>query len=135
MLIKSDSTFSPNNNCPCRSKKTYQHCCQPLHEGQPASTAERLMRSRYSAYVLGLTDYLQQSWHRSKRPSRVRLFADQWTGLKIIHTEKGQSNDKTGIVEFIAKYKMNGKAHRLQERSRFLQEDRHWFYIDGEYDE
>lgn len=90
------------------------------------------MRSRYSAYVLELSDYIQTSWHSSKRPSRVRLFDYQWIGLKIVNTDAGQTDDDHGIVEFIAKYKQNGKAFRLHERSRFVKEDGHWFYVDGE---
>jgi len=118
--------------CPCSSQESYANCCEPLHKGKAAPTAEALMRSRYSAYVLGLSDYLQTSWHSSKRPSRVRLFDHKWTRLKIIYTEAGQSNDDKGIVEFIAKYKQNGKAFSLHERSRFVKENGHWFYVDGD---
>jgi SEC-C motif-containing protein len=120
--------------CPCGSSKPYTSCCQSLHNGEAAPSAERLIRSRYSAYVLGLNDYLQKSWHTSTRPSRVRLFDHQWIGLKIIRTEAGQTNDEDGIVEFIAKYKVNGKAHKLQETSRFVKEGEHWFYVDGDID-
>lgn len=121
-----------SESCPCGSNKPYANCCQPLHNGEPAPSAERLMRSRYSAYVLGLDDYLQKSWHTSTRPSRVRLFDHQWIGLKIVRTEAGQAGDEDGVVEFIAKYKVNGKAHKLQETSRFVKEDGHWFYVDGD---
>jgi SEC-C motif-containing protein len=121
--------------CPCGSNKKYADCCEPLHAGEPAPTAEALMRSRYSAYVLELTEYLQKSWHASKRPSRIRLFDHQWVGLKIVKTEAGQTCDNTGSVEFIAKYKVNGKAHRLQETSRFVKEGGHWFYVDGDIQE
>jgi SEC-C motif-containing protein len=118
--------------CPCGSQESYANCCEPLHKGEAAPSAEALMRSRYSAYVLGLSDYLQKSWHSSKRPSRVRLFDHQWIGLKIVSTEAGQTDDNNDIVEFIAKYKQNGKAFRLHERSRFIKEKGHWFYVDGD---
>jgi SEC-C motif-containing protein len=124
--------MNESSSCPCGSNKTYADCCQPLHTGDPAPSAERLMRSRYSAYVLGLDDYLQKSWHVSKRPSRVRLFDHQWIGLKIVRTEAGQVGDETGVVEFIARYKINGKAHKLQETSRFVKENGDWYYVDGE---
>ena len=51
-------TISPTDSCPCGDGQPYADCCQPLHEGQPAASAGRLMRSRYSAYTLQLIDYL-----------------------------------------------------------------------------
>lgn len=131
LIVKQNIEISSSDHCPCGSKQPYHACCQPLHLGEPAPTAERLMRSRYTAYVLGLADYIQTSWHSSKRPSRVRLFDHPWVGLKITDTEAGQADDDTGVVEFVAKYKENGKAQKLQERSRFVKEDGHWFYVDG----
>lgn len=92
------------------------------------------MRSRYSAFSTGAEDYLLATWHPSTRPSRVRLDATQkWIGLSIKSTEAGQSCDTTGKVEFVARYKVAGKGHRLHENSRFEKIDSRWYYLDGEH--
>lgn len=92
------------------------------------------MRSRYTAYVLGDTAYLLATWHQSTRPAQLEL-ADQpanWIGLKVIATHAGQAADDAGTVEFIARYKLNGKAQRLHERSRFVRDSGRWYYLDGQ---
>ena len=108
-------------------------CCGPVLAGQTdPATAEALMRSRYSAYATGNTDYLLHSWHPAHRPAQVEYNPDQrWLGLKIKSTEQGGSNDETGTVEFVARFKINGRGHRLQERSRFARLRGRWVYLDG----
>ena len=92
------------------------------------------MRSRYSAYALQEADYLRATWHPDTRPSRVRLDAEQrWIGLSIKATEAGCEGDTTGVVEFVARFKVAGKGHRLRERSRFEKIDGQWYYLDGEH--
>lgn len=96
------------------------------------------MRSRYSAYVTGNREYLLASWHRDTRPRNLQLDtqpATRWIGLKIVATQEGQSGDSEGRVEFIARYKINGRASRLRENSRFVREQGRWFYLDGETDQ
>jgi SEC-C motif domain protein len=124
--------------CPCGSANTYATCCAPHHHGtQPAPTPEALMRSRYSAYVLGLLDYLLRTWHPSTAPGDLELPPTQWLGLQVLHTEQ---TDNAGVVEFIARYKVNGKAHKLHEVSRFVREPvptaadeaAPWRYVDGQ---
>lgn len=93
------------------------------------------MRTRYSAYVLGLETYLYDTWHPSTRPPALSL-DDQsvkWIGLDVRRCERGAVNDLEGNVEFVARYKVNGKAHRLHEVSRFVKENGRWQYLDGEY--
>ena len=93
------------------------------------------MRSRYTASVYENTDYLLRSWHPTTRPASLDLHdsrPDTWLGLKIVHSVAGQQPDSEGKVEFIARYKLKGKAYRLHENSRFLQEGGQWFYLDGE---
>lgn len=90
------------------------------------------MRSRYSAYALGLMDYLHQSWHARTRPARAELTHDaatKWLGLDI---KRHQPEGDAATVEFIARYKIGGQAQRLQEVSRFVREDGRWFYVDGD---
>ncbi len=90
------------------------------------------MRSRYSAYVLGLEDYLLASWHASTRPASLDLASDmpaKWLGLSV--KAAGKEGD-AGTVEFLARYKAGGRAYRLHERSRFVREGGRWYYVDGE---
>ena len=123
--------------CPCNPTATYAACCQPLHEGVPADTAEALMRSRYSAYVLGLRDYLVATWHPSTRPVPFELDDTpglRWLGLEVRrHAQVGNEN---AVVEFVARYKPGGApAVRLHEISRFERVDGRWLYVDGEFPE
>jgi len=123
----------PNEACPCGSGKSYAACCGPLHAGEkPAPTAEALMRSRYAAYVLKLEDYLLATWHASTRPSELDLAADdsKWLGLEV---RAHQQQDAThATVDFVARYRIAGRGHRLRELSRFVREDGRWYYIDGD---
>ncbi|PKO25202.1 MAG: hypothetical protein CVU35_05350 [Betaproteobacteria bacterium HGW-Betaproteobacteria-8] len=117
--------------CPCGSNKAYDNCCQPYHNGLPAPTAEALMRSRYSAYVLRLEEYLLRTWHPDTRPDPLGLENDtqtKWLGLSVKRHELGGPD--CAIVEFIARYKVGGKAEKLHETSRFLKIDNEWFYVD-----
>jgi SEC-C motif-containing protein len=109
-------------------------CCAALHQGTPATDALALMRSRYSAYVLSLEQYLLDTWHSSTRPASLNLAADQcrmrWIGLDVKLHE--QIDDMHARVEFIARYKIGGRAHRLHEVSRFVCENERWFYVRAE---
>ncbi|MEP7184831.1 MAG: YchJ family metal-binding protein [Rhodanobacter sp.] len=121
--------------CPCGHPDDYATCCGPLHDGQAASTAAQLMRSRYSAYVLKREDYLLASWHPSTRPASLALNAQQpppiWLGLDIRHHESTDSDH--AWVEFVARYRLGGgRAQRQHEISRFVREDGRWYYVDGE---
>lgn len=90
------------------------------------------MQSRYSAYVLGDGAYLMASWHPSTRPHQLDLEADvQWLRLKLLGCERGGEGDHEGWVEFEAWFKQGGRVERLRERSRFINEDGRWFYVDG----
>jgi SEC-C motif-containing protein len=117
--------------------KTYVDCCgRYLDDGEAAPTAEALMRSRYSAYTLGREDYLLRTWLHSTRPASLEL-ANQprsarckWLGLEVRRHE--QLEPDNAMVEFVARYKVDGRAHRLHEISRFVREAGQWFYIDGE---
>lgn len=124
--------------CPCGSPRPYAACCQPLHQGAAAASAEALMRSRYSAYVLGLEDYLLATWHADTRPAALDLGAEpraKWLGLEVKrHQPPGNAlADDEARVEFVARYKVGGRAHRLHEVSRFRRVDGRWYYVDGEF--
>lgn len=121
-----------SDSCPCGSGLTYGRCCAPWHAGAAAQTAEALMRSRYSAYVLKLEDYLLSTWHASTRPSELDLDADstRWLGLDV--RRHLLQDDSHAMVEFVARYRIAGRGHRLHELSRFVHEDGRWYYVDGE---
>ena len=121
--------------CPCGSGAGYAACCGPLHDGVPADSAARLMRSRYSAYVLENEAYLLASWHADTRPSALGLAAQRpaprWLGLQI----RGEQvlDERHAAVEFVARYRVGGgRAQRQRERSRFVREQGRWYYLDGE---
>lgn len=97
----------------------------------PAPDAEALMRSRYSAFVLGLPDYLLATWHASTRPADLTLdAAAKWLGLEV-RSHRLLDADHAE-VEFVARYRQDGRAVRLRERSRFVRESGRWFYLDGD---
>ena len=120
--------------CPCGAAN-YAACCGRYHSGTAAPDAASLMRSRYSAYVLKLQDYLLATWHPDTRPATLDLAADntKWLGLEV-KKHIIESGDRA-TVEFVARYKIGGRAHRLHEISRFVREDGRWFYVDGEFPE
>lgn len=122
-----------NPPCPCGAAD-YAACCGRYHGGAPAPDAEALMRSRYSAYVLKLEPYLLATWHPSTRPASLDLAADnaKWIALEVkMHSPQ---DDGHATVEFVARYKIGGRAQRLHEVSRFVFEEGRWFYVDGEFD-
>jgi SEC-C motif-containing protein len=121
--------------CPCQSARPYDACCGRYHAGAlhlQAPTAEALMRSRYSAFVLDLSDYLLATWHTSTRPARLDAneLGLKWLGLEVRRHTPIDPDHAT--VEFIARSKLAGRAQRLHELSRFLREDGRWFYVDGD---
>jgi len=120
--------------CPCDPARNFSECCGPYLNGEaPPPTAEALMRSRYSAYVRGEFAYLLATWHASNR-QQVDFSAQEgirWTGLEILNTAAGGPDDREGTVEFIVSYTQAGTDRTMYEKSRFVQEDGRWFYIDG----
>ncbi|HEY0064815.1 MAG TPA: YchJ family metal-binding protein [Telluria sp.] len=133
--------------CPCGGA-SLASCCGPYLAGQAVpQTAEALMRSRYTAYTQRNEAYLRATWHPSTLPNepivqeKERL---QWLGLEVksalrLRQRKAElpENQDADTVEFVARYKVNGRAHRLHELSRFVREDAdgvaRWFYLDGSF--
>lgn len=130
-LMTSSITAVP---CPCDRSRGYAECCGRWHHGPQrlqAPDAEHLMRSRYSAYVLGLNDYLLETWHPSTRPAAIppSEASLRWLGLEV-RCHRPVDADHAG-VEFVARSKLDGRAHRLHEISRFVRQGGRWFYVDG----
>lgn len=117
--------------CPCGRPLAYAACCGRYHAGSPAADAESLMRSRYSAYVLGLEGYLLATWHASTRPGALDLASGpqaKWLGLEVkAQIEAGDQ----ATVEFVARCRVGGRAQRLHELSRFVREEGCWYYLDA----
>jgi SEC-C motif-containing protein len=87
------------------------------------------MRSRYSAFSLRNAAYLLATWHPSTRPATLEFEAERdWYMLKIVAAE--QAGDGASVA-FVARSRMGGRTHAVQETSRFVREDRRWFYVDG----
>lgn len=134
-LHRSDPSMPTSaTECPCGTSAPYADCCGRYHAGAQhlmAPTAEALMRSRYSAYVLQLDDYLLATWHPSTRPTEPFHHEPElrWLGLQLLHHEP--ADDDHAQVEFVARSKLGGRAHRLRERSRFVREDGRWLYLDA----
>ncbi|MFD1720723.1 YchJ family protein [Amnibacterium endophyticum] len=126
--------IGPSDPCPCGGGGAYGTCCGPLHAGSAAATAEALMRSRYSAFALGLAPYLLATWAPAARPDRLDLDASlRWRRLQIVDTARGAESDDTGVVEFRAAYRGPDGHGLLHERSRFSRDDAgRWVYADGE---
>ena len=119
--------------CPCGSGRPLDECCAPYLDGtRHAADAESLMRSRYTAYVQGNESYLLATWHAHTRPQSLRL-ADEpqakWLGLSI--KSRRVLDAEHAEVEFVARYKQQGRAFRLHETSRFVRIGKRWFYLDG----
>lgn len=119
--------------CPCGSGDVFGGCCRPLLDGAPAPTAERLMRSRYTAFSLHDAEYLRESWHPTTRPPEIEFESDlEWRRLLIVDTVEGGPFDRSGIVEFEAFWRQGDVRGSLRERSRFVRDDRYWAYVDGD---
>jgi SEC-C motif domain protein len=132
------AAMSPDHPCPCGSAMAYASCCGRLHAqhathgGLAAAAPEALMRSRYAAFVLDLRPYLLASWHASTRPAELEPPEPglKWLGLDV--KRAAMQDAAHGTVEFVARSKLGGRAHRLHEVSRFVRENGEWFYVDGD---
>ncbi len=123
--------------CPCGSGSGFDACCGPIIGGEPAPTPEALMRSRFTAFVRGDLDHIENTHATEVRDTFNRSAAEstanavEWISLEIIGTAEGGANDDTGMVEFAARFKQNGELMVHHERSNFRREDGRWAYVDG----
>jgi len=123
--------------CPCDPTKKYSDCCKKAHQDIfTVTTAEVLMRSRYSAFVLANIWYLQKSHHSSTRPSKDEKRAIEkwaksvdWLKLDVKTTTGGSADDDTGTVVFKAFFIENGAMNVIHENSTFCKENKHWVYL------
>lgn len=147
-MKNSVQTLALNLACPCgrplssvnraqstRTKvRAYGECCAPYlldFDNTPAPDAHYLMRSRYTAFVLCHVDYLNATWDPAYRPAYLELdHSTQWLGLDV-RSFLTQQESNQAEVEFVARYRLNGRAYRIHERSRFEAKSGRWWYLDG----
>lgn len=127
------------NICPCGSALAYEACCQAIIKGQrSAETAEQLMRSRYSAYVMKEIDYLRTSLHPDHRADfnekNTRTWAEgaEWHNLEIIETIGGGPDDSEGKIAFSVSYAEQGSKKDYRELALFRKHDGAWYLVSGE---
>ncbi|MDH5187364.1 MAG: YchJ family protein [Rhodospirillaceae bacterium] len=124
--------------CLCGSGRSFDECCKPIIDGAPAPTAETLMRSRYSAYALGNTDYLATTLSSDLSDEFDQVEADgnasdaKWLGLEIKSVSGGGEDDEIGEIEFIARFQLHGQQRVHHELSQFSREDGRWVCSGGE---
>lgn len=124
--------------CPCGSGTSYSECCEKLISGaQSATTAEQLMRARYSGYVFAKMDFIFDSTHPDHRQdydhAGTKEWAEtaEWSGLEIIGTDRGGVEDSVGEVEFIARFTENGTKREHHEAGQFKKKDGCWYFTEG----
>ncbi len=124
--------------CPCGSKLEYKDCCGPfIDQKKLAPTAEALMRSRYTAYVVGKVEHLEYTLDDKGRESfdleSTREWSEntKWNELEVVSVERGGVDDDDGVVEFMARYEMDDQQLEHHERASFKKEDGRWAFIEG----
>ena len=127
---------APNQRSDVIAPRFAQCCGRYIDDGDIAPRALELMRSRYSAFVVGATDYLRATWAPQTCPADLDADTDapdapRWLGLQI--KAFADTSENSATVEFVARYKVGGRAHRLHELSRFVRgDDGRWRYVDGD---
>lgn len=133
--------FSINNQCPCGSKQKYKKCCKIFHEGSNPRTALDLMKSRYTAYVLGDSKYIMNTTHKSNIDysddkiswsKAIKDFSDnsEFNSLNVINFEE-KGNE--AFVTFKVSIFQSNEDISFVEKSKFLKEDNKWLYHSGEF--
>ena len=126
--------------CPCGSGSDYKNCCEPYLQGIALpETAEKLMRSRYTAFTLPDVSYLKKTLAPESQHDFDTKSTEQWAkqstwkGLKIISTKAGSAADSKGTVEFIATYEANGEGIDHHEVAEFRKSNNgQWLFVDGD---
>lgn len=123
----------PTDFCPCQSGRRFADCCGPLlARERAATTAEELMRSRYTAFALADAAYLRRTWAPATRPERVDLDPEiRWRRLEVLQTVAGGPDDTEGWVTFAAHHRIGPGRGTLRDHSRFVRIDGSWYYLDG----
>lgn len=130
-----DASVTP---CPCGSARALEDCCGPIIAGAPAPSAEALMRSRYTAFVIKNFDHLESTLAPETRADFNRSAAEsvanetKWLRLEVRKTEAGGPDDETGAVEFAAYFSKQGRTQIHHELAEFRKERGNWLYVSGQ---
>ncbi len=131
--------MSDTNLCPCGSGIALETCCLPLIRGKVlAQTAEELLRSRYTAFAIGETDYILSTHHSKTRADVKREEIEEWSKnskwlqLKVFQKEAGEKTDSAGTIIFGAYYQVDGKDEEHLEKSFFEKENGEWRFLDAQ---
>lgn len=123
-----------SESCYCGSKNSFIDCCEPFLKGEKtALSAEKLMRSRYTAYATQSADYLVDTTHVSTRKfhSKESILewskSNHWIKLEILNASEKHVEFKAYFLD------SNLKAQIHHENSYFINENGKWFYVDGIY--
>jgi len=125
-----------NLPCPCGSQQPLANCCGQYHGGKPAGNAEALMRSRYSAYALGLIDYLLNTTLPAQQAGldhqaiAAWSHGSEWLGLQVESHEPQDGDPAHAYVTFVARWRDAQGEHSHRERSAFVEHQGRWFFID-----
>jgi SEC-C motif-containing protein len=129
------------NFCPCGSTKLYVDCCASYISGEKwPESAEKLMRSRYSAYVKNNLDYIQSTMTEGAledfnlESAKEWLSGLRWQGLTVLKAYPDPQDPQRAYVKFSAIYKSQGRRYEIRELSEFLKKDDRWFYSGGQED-
>ncbi len=127
------------SECPCGTGTDFDRCCgRFLHDGEEPSTAEQLMRARYTAHTCEQMDFVKRTHHPDtvdgydEKGARAWAKESTWLGLEILQVEAGQEGDEKGAIEFVARFEDAGGMHREHhEVSAFEKIDGSWRFHDG----
>ena len=124
--------------CACHSGREFDACCGPILAGQPAKTAEALMRARFNAFTSGDMDFLDRTLAPESKDDYDREELKETIenakplGLEIRRKEGGAETDNEGMVEFVARLKVHGEPMAHHEKAIFRKDNGVWLYVDGE---
>jgi SEC-C motif-containing protein len=122
--------------CPCGSDLLLTLCCGRYHTGTPAPSAEALMRSRYSAYALALIDYLVRSTLPAQQAGldqdaiQTWSLGSTWLGLEVEQAQLIEGEPQHAYITFTARWRDHTGEHSHRERSAFVCNNEHWYFID-----
>jgi SEC-C motif-containing protein len=126
------------STCPCGSGENYADCCEPVITGaQPSTTAEQLMKARYSAYVGVQMDFVFETTHPAHREgydhagTKEWAESSEWLGLEIVRTVEGRQENDSGEVEFIARFREKDVLREHHENAQFKKDNGSWFFTEG----
>lgn len=120
--------------CPCGSGERFDACCGPLIGGAPAATAQALMRSRYTAYVIGALDHVADTHAAEVRDDFNRAEAERLSRSCVfqgIEIRKATENADRGQVDFVLRFNRDGKDMIQVELADFRKENGRWLYAGG----